>query len=150
MILAARAIGVLAIVSFLCSAPIAAWFYFSTARFLEVAIETEGVVIEIDKSENSDGRTMYRPVFAFTADNGRNYEVPSSVSSGRPSHGIGDKVSILYDPEQPAEAELDSTWRLWLGAVIAGFLSAGALVTGLFFLVVVPGLVRWLILTRVE
>ncbi|HSF86122.1 MAG TPA: DUF3592 domain-containing protein [Acidimicrobiia bacterium] len=76
-------------------------------------IETEGVIVDLIESTDSDGDTMYRPVVEYSVD-GVTYEVESRTSSGgalRPR--IGDARTVLYDPQNPGDAVLGGFWSLW-------------------------------------
>ena len=97
--------------------------YGKTKRFLEQAARTTGLVVELAPSETSDDVT-YAPVVEFEQE-GRKYRFKDSVGSNPPSHSIGDVVTVLYSPANPAESRIDhDIWNRLLPLLIGG---AGAL-----------------------
>jgi hypothetical protein len=49
---------------------------------------------------------------------GKQYEYESVNSSSPPSHDVGEVVTLLYDPDNPGKARVNSFWELWLLSVI--------------------------------
>ncbi len=112
-----------------------------TRSFVEQATRTEGTVVRLAESSSSDG-TTYCPVFTFEDRSGNPHTVESSVSSSPPSHFVGEKVAVFYDPDDPDRAKIDSFIHLWLGPFVFGILAACALVGGIILLTLVPFVVR--------
>ena len=50
---------------------------------------------------------------------------------GPPDYAIGDSVAILYDPEQPAEIQVNSWMNRWLWTVVMGVMGITFLCAGL-------------------
>lgn len=73
---------------------------------------TIGTVIRLEESSDSDG-TSYSPVFQYEA-NGQTYEFESQNSSNPPTHRVGDRDTIFYDPANPQHAQIDSFMDMWL------------------------------------
>jgi hypothetical protein len=71
--------------------------------------------------------------------NGVTHSGRSWVQSDPPSHSVGDKIRVLYRPENPAEARIDSFVELWLFSTVFP-------VAGLFSMI--GGGVAWLTLRR--
>lgn len=101
--------------------------YFSTQEFLDKAISVDGVVV------NNQGRNApMRPVVKFTDHTGAIRLHYSALSTDPPRFFIGEKVNILYDPNDPkypVNAKIDSTMTVWGTAI---FLS----IMGSFFIMV--------------
>jgi Protein of unknown function (DUF3592) len=89
-----------------------------TARFVATAERTEGTVIDLSRSEDSEGSVTYSPVVRFTAD-GRTIQFTSSSGSSSPP-SVGDRVEVLYDPDDPDDARLSGFLDLWLFPLVAG------------------------------
>ncbi|QQE64387.1 hypothetical protein GFS31_10670 [Leptolyngbya sp. BL0902] len=68
----------------------------------EDEIVITGQIVQVDRVTDSDGDTLYRPVYGYTV-NGQDYQFNSSVrSSHRPS--IGHPVTIGYSESAPENA----------------------------------------------
>lgn len=138
---AIRIIGVLIILcSFIPLGP-GVYFYNKTRRFLETSVQTEGTVVEMEERKNSEGNVTYYPVITFTDKTGREYK---KYGPGRfpPKYEIGDRISLFYDPKAPKKIKLNSFTSLWLGPAIGGILGIIPLFAGLFFLLVLPIIIR--------
>ena len=97
--------------------------YQNTASFLTNAIKAEGVVVNLVASRSSDS-TTYRPTVRFKTIEGSMVEFTSSTGSNPASYSRGEKVTVLYLPQQPDEARIDSFFSLWGGATIVGGLGS--------------------------
>jgi hypothetical protein len=102
--------------------------YSSTKHFLAHAVDAQGTVIELERREStdSDGRssTMFYPVVEFQTDTGKKIIFHESSGSNPPAYAVGDSTPILYTPENPSEASINSFLSLWLGALIFSFLGS--------------------------
>ncbi len=68
----------------------------------EDQVMTEGAIVDVETSRNSDGDTMHRGVYAFEVD-GREYRFNSGMrSSSRPT--IGDDIEVAYSAADPRNA----------------------------------------------
>lgn len=98
-----------------------------TRRFLATAATTEGTIVGHQQRRSSKSRVTYRPVVRFSTPSGWAGEFTDSVGSSQlPQEGA--VVSVRYDANNPANARLDSGFRLWLLPVGLMF-GAGALAT---------------------
>ena len=90
-----------------------------TNHFLTVAQLTDGKVIRLvtKRSQNSNS---YSPEVEFTSDDGQLISFVSSSSSNPPSYSVGEQVSVLYDPQSPYTAQINSFFSLRLGEIISG------------------------------
>lgn len=107
--------------------------YSSTSAFIERATETRGIVTELAVSRSSDS-TSYYPIVAFQDASGRQIEFQSRSGSNPPSFKRGERVSVLYEPSVPENAQINSFFSLWGMSLIAGGL-------GLVFTLVGAGMV---------
>ena len=115
--------------------------------FLKTAHTASGTVLSLkQKTENStlgsgaNRRTIttvvYSPVISFTDDSGKDITFTSGAASSPPAYAVGQTVTVLYDPSQPSNAELQgdvggfSTAIFWIGisllvlTIIAGVVRA--------------------------
>ena len=95
-----------------------------TAQFLAGAERTDGTVVDLSRSKDSEGSVTFSPVVSFTTAEGRTVEFVSSSGSSSPSHSEGDRVEVLYDPDDPNDARLSGFLDLWFGSLVVGVLGA--------------------------
>ena len=114
---------------------IGAWLlYQSAAEFVARGVEVEGRVIDlVEVIDREDRSRTYKPEYTFTDADGNEWTDVASVSTNPPSYDVGDKIAIVYDPDQPRDSRVNSFGALWLGPIILGvfsvvFLGAGGLV----------------------
>lgn len=93
--------------------------------------QAEGTVIEMV------GNKQKSPVVEFNA-NGQRHTFQSRMSSSPPAYSVGEKVSVLYHPEEPARAQIDSFSERWLFPL--GFATTG--ISALIMSYSLPSLVR--------
>ena len=116
-------------------------------EFRRKAIRTTGRVVDLERGgtllrwidfESYDVR--YFPVVEFTTRHGVTVRARSRVGRRRgtplPSHRIGSRIRIAYDPDDPATMRwrpvLGSTLTAWSGCLAAGVVCAAA---GIGFLI---------------
>ena len=86
----------------------------NTVLFLHRAVATTGTVIGLRAfSELENHGVTYAPVFLFSEANGTRHTIDSHASSNPPGFSIGQKVPVLYEPDRPTHAKIDSHWQLW-------------------------------------
>ncbi|MBE9206538.1 DUF3592 domain-containing protein [Nostoc sp. LEGE 06077] len=89
----------------------------NTRSFVGKSIATSGTVIDVVKhrSRDSKGRsfTAYYPVIKFTANSGKLIEFEANSGSNPPAYNQGQKVEILYNPQEPESAVISSWFELW-------------------------------------
>jgi hypothetical protein len=113
-----------------------------TRAFLCKACEVTGTVIAMEEvapqNPGASELETYRPVIVFTSREGHQAQFESMASSYPPKYAVGDKVRVLYDPDQPHQARIHSFHDLWfmpslfggLGLVFTA-LGTGLLIGGL-------------------
>ncbi|MDX2344330.1 MAG: DUF3592 domain-containing protein [Acidimicrobiia bacterium] len=79
----------------------------------------EGVVIDLERSVDSDGDDLYKPTYEYEVA-GQTYRYKSQVSyGGLLVPEIGDRRSILYNPGNPSDAQVRSMFVLiWLPLIL--------------------------------
>jgi len=81
-------------------------------EFKRTGIITQGEVVELASSRGDRSGYMYTPIIAFLAD-GKSYQFQHSASSNPPMYDIGEKVEVIYWPESPSKASLNTFWGFW-------------------------------------
>jgi hypothetical protein len=95
------------------------------ALFLHSAATAEGAVIAV-RDTPSAGRTRksFFPIFQFKAANGKSYTVTSNIAERPTSWRLGGPVRVLYQPDRPENAHIDSFAQLWMLQVVVGVVGA--------------------------
>ncbi len=88
---------------------------YNTLTFLKTAEHTTGVVKDLASSQRK-GNTLYSPVVTFVVDQ-KNYQFTSSISSSNPSYAVDDPVKVVFDPQNPHRARIDTFFQVWSTAV---------------------------------
>lgn len=114
-----------------CAAAVFSWM--RTRRFIDESVSAFGEVIRL--IEHHDEGVTYAPVIRFTGPGGRAVEFTESVSSNPPAHRVGERVKILYRPEDPSRARVASTLSLYLLAIIFGVIGGIVSIVGLLLAV---------------
>jgi len=98
-----------------------------THQQLQPLVAANGRVVEnqlkshrkrIRKNE-SPSLSVYHPIVEFTAQNGKVVRFTDAVGTDPPDYQIGDRVSVLYHPQQIQNAQIQSWKRLWFFPTIA-------------------------------
>lgn len=95
--------------------------YISTSRFLALAQHAQGKVIEYRRDVDEDNGVVYFPIVEFSAGN-ELYTFESGTGSSSRPYQKGDAVAVLYHPDNPEKAEIESFWAQWLGVMICGLI----------------------------
>jgi hypothetical protein len=103
---------------------IRSWSLESNAR------RADGTVLRLVSSGNRGGMS---PIIQYEVD-GRTFEIQSSISSSPPGYSVGEKVKVLYLPDQPAAGSLDSFAERWLLPLIFGGLGSVFALVGVIIL----------------
>lgn len=80
-------------------------------RHVLYAERAEGEVIEIRREGD-----MYAPVLRFRLANGETQEV-KDLGTGAPDFAVGDRVTVLYMPDDPEDFRVDTFERLWFSSI---------------------------------
>ena len=93
---------------------LATWSVFSATG----KTPTEGTVVRMER-----GGKGSKPVVKYEVD-GQDYEVRGLLTTSPPAHSVGDKVAVLYQPQTPSEAVIDTFINRWLFPTIFGGIGA--------------------------
>jgi Protein of unknown function (DUF3592) len=81
--------------------------------FLRYAVPTIGTIVKQIERNDSEGGTLYAPVFTFQDYTGKTHKVVSSTASYPPLGAVGEKIRIVYDPNNANHAKINSFFNLW-------------------------------------
>jgi hypothetical protein len=87
---------------------------------LATAVRAEGRVAELEYQRSSDGGGTYKPVVRFRPEGAEEIEFRGTVGSNPPSFRKGEAVEVLYDPQAPERARINSFGQLWFVPVLLG------------------------------
>ena len=112
-------------------------------------VSSASAILKMNREESASGRVVeiierreyvneqdrvvqdyYFPVVEFVSADGRSHTVHMTEGSSAPSHEVGDEVTVLYDPEHPLEARIQSSGSsalLWVLPGITGILGVAFL-----------------------
>ncbi len=76
-----------------------------TQSFIQHAHLTQGVAISSESA--------WTPVVQFTTQDGQAVEFISKAQGHSPFYALGDSVPVIYNPENPEEAEINEPNYLW-------------------------------------
>lgn len=106
-------------------------------------LRAEGTVVRLQRryTRNSDGhgRYVYRPMVQFRTEAGEDLEFRGSTGTGSPAYRRGERVTVLYLPQSPQDAKIDSFGDLWGGPLIT-------FIVGLVFTAIAGGF--WVVRAR--
>lgn len=101
--------------------------------FLSDARSTEGEVVRLveSASSNTDG-VSYKPEIRYAVPGGETFTRTTTWSTNPPVYRVGDRIKVLYDPDDPGTMVPDDFMGKWLMTLI--FLGVGNILTiiGLF------------------
>ena len=91
-----------------------------TLTFVVHATRTEGAFVgAVAKSGGNHGGTFLYPQAQFTTPDGQTFKATSKSGSTDQPYADGDPITVLYDPQDPGHAEIESIW-LWIGSLVLG------------------------------
>ena len=102
---------------------LAAYFYTKQENFIETSIKTSGVVIGLEESTSSSSSSSsisYAPTVKYQDAEGNEYVFTSNISSSPPSYDVGEEVIIMYNPNNPSDAQIKSIFGQWIIVWILG------------------------------
>jgi len=94
-----------------------------TKRFIRESVQTQGEVIGLHEVYD-EGSYTYAPIVRFIAADGITREFTDSMSSRPPRHNVGDRITILYHRQNPRDARVATTFRLYFASTIVGSIGA--------------------------
>jgi hypothetical protein len=92
--------------------------------FASLAVEAEGTVIAMQ-----EGATKYYPRVRFQTRHGQTVEFDAANGSNPPLYEVGERLPVLYLPDNPRYAVINTFIELWLGPLIYAAVGLLLLVT---------------------
>ncbi|MBK7883922.1 MAG: DUF3592 domain-containing protein [Chitinophagaceae bacterium] len=98
-------------------------FYIDKKKFISNSLQVKGKVIKMIESRSSSTRSsrshlVYAPVIAYIV-NSKEYAFTSPIKSSPPAYEIGEEVTVYYDKNDPANAQLNSL-KDYLITIVSG------------------------------
>ena len=92
----------------------------TTLNLTTNGIKTLGTVTRLTQSRDSHGGTLYQAHISYKTSSGLDIEFGDSSRSSSPAYSIGQHVPVLYNPETPRRARIDTFANRWLLALVFG------------------------------
>ena len=116
--------------------------YSVVSRGLKAKGTVVGIVTRDSTVSGSRGRTeSYAPTVSFVTQTGKAVTFESETASNPASHSVGDEVEVIYQPNDPQQAIINSFVHTWL-------LSTLLLGAGLFCAIITALTLFWIIVSR--
>ena len=103
-----------------CFIGVGIYFYVSTSALIDAGTVVDGVVVRMEKERSGQGPDLHRAVVEYVDHVGGIRELRSSTATYPPSYFEGEKVKVIYnpnDPKYPLTAEIKDFWNLYGGSV---------------------------------
>ncbi len=109
----------------------------STEQRIETMVKAQGTVVEVVSRTRTSGgerKTLFYPAVEFRTAAGDVIRFEHNTGSNPPAYRVGDAVDVLYNPQTPQDATIDS-WDIWMPSMIVmGIGGVFTLIGGLSFL----------------
>ncbi|MGB3208961.1 MAG: DUF3592 domain-containing protein [Crinalium sp.] len=102
-----------------------------TIQFIRRASSAKGIIIDLRREIDKDSEVSYYPVFKYETQQEIIIQKTSGIGTNRTPYYIGQKVNVLYNPNNPNEAAINSFLDLWLTPIVSGFFGILLVVIGL-------------------
>ncbi len=109
-------------------------FYLADQALEAKGGRANGTVIALNRHRDSDGDTMYQPEVEFRDRNGTQHRFVSSISSSSPGVSRGESVGVIYDPDAPGDAKIDSFMQRYFFPLMFGGIGSVFALIGTGFL----------------
>jgi hypothetical protein len=88
--------------------------YKTITHLLQTGVEVDAVVVELVKYSGGEHGPSYKPKFEYKdKKTGATHFVVGDVGSNRPAFDVGEKVKLIYDPNDFSKAKVNSFWGLY-------------------------------------
>ena len=94
-----------------------------------------GSVVRLEESSSAEsGCCVYSPVIEYQI-NGQTYSIEGGNASNPPAYKVGQQVNLIYNPADPAKAQIDRFSERWLfPIIIIPAMIFGALIVDFFMI----------------
>lgn len=129
-----RAAGVIMTVAALVGIGVAVAWAQKKFEFIEGATQAPGQIVDSKHSSGSDS-SVYYPVVEYRPHRrGQVVRFVGDMGSSHPSWKVGDKITVLYDPDKPQKAIIEDGLWMYFGPLIIGGMALLFLVIGVYHL----------------
>ncbi len=108
-----------------------------TQQQIATMVKAQGTVVEVvsrTKLRDGERKTLFYPIVEFRTANDEAVRFEDAMGSNPATYRVGDTVEVLYDPQTPQSAMIDS-WMIWLpSTIVMGFGGFIAVMGGLTLL----------------
>lgn len=107
---------------------------------IKKSVKTTGVVVNNETSMGMMQRgatprsTLYKPTVRFQTADGHVVDYTPKVSTSYSNYSVGENVPVYYNPQQPADAIVGTTFHLWFIFLLFGFVGGGFAFVGAMFI----------------
>jgi hypothetical protein len=91
----------------------------SRLSFQRSALTARGRVLRLERRSARRGSSAYRPVVEFLTRDEQEITFTSKVGNNPPAFQVDEAVTVLYDPEDPHDAYIQSLVQFWGGPLFA-------------------------------
>lgn len=84
-------------------------------------VHTEGTVVGnsyVNRYEDGNVSGAYQPEVEFTLPTGEKKRFTDGIGSLPPDYETGEKVEVIYNPNDPRDAHINSWKRIWFAPVL--------------------------------
>ena len=103
----------------------------STKERLKSMVHHLGTVVEKIRVERPGETANFYPVIEFKTQTGEVFRFEGKTSGPENEYKIGEQVEILYDPQDPQGAMINSWKELWFPSIAMMIIGGGMLVLGI-------------------
>jgi len=110
------------------------YFYNDINSLRKVGIVTEGVILRYEKRKPQDKSRkddLYVPVVQFDTEEGKTIVVEGKVEKNKVLQNIcesGERVEVIYDPNNPEHAVINTFAELWFAPLLLWVIGAGFII----------------------
>ncbi len=108
--------------------------FLGTLYLTRHSVQTNGVVLELKTGFATGGgrrSSVYSPVVKFQSSNGTSYTFTSSNWTSPSLFSVGDKIDVIYDPNNPKYANIKSFSQLWVTSILIFIVGIVPFIAGL-------------------
>jgi len=103
----------------------------STKERMKTMINHTGTVVEMIRVERPGETATFYPVIEFKTQTGEVFRFEGKTSGPENEYKIGEQVEILYEPQDPQGAMINSWKELWFPSIALMIIGGGIMLSGI-------------------
>jgi len=103
----------------------------STKERMKTMINHTGTVVEMIRVERPGETATFYPVIEFKTQTGEVFRFEGKTSGPENEYKIGEQVEILYEPQDPQGAMINSLKELWFPSIALMIIGGGIMLSGI-------------------